>query len=413
MVTAVIVVVGALVVGSVAEIHAQSAPERQMTDQGWGELASRVILDSNQTGAQLSSLMAQAPTIPNDPWSASGWAPAPGSNSARARIQQGLDTSVASADQQATAASQLAPPGPSGDLTARLAAVLTSRATTVTALRATIDRLLGMTPLPVAGAPVTSTDSSSTTPADGVALISVTQAAAETSAEGAAFATTDREYARLAAELRQGTGTGGGPIRLPRSVWAPPGRPLSSASLGALPAQLAPPDGSAALVPFHQVILSAVGLVPAAVPSTTPGDQAGSGIVGVSCAAASAAPVAVGTAPTGATATAVLPPTPNVSAEVTVTNCGTVTETDVPVIEKLALADAPGTAPPAAGDQGGTSTTHVTLLAGGSQALSLGSLAVAAGDTYTLTVSLVLSAPPAGPANLADTVQTFGLSVPG
>ena len=100
----VVAVVLALVIASVAEINAQSASERQVTDRGWGELASRVALASTQTGAQLAALVRDAPAIPNEPWSSTNGAsdrfvPSPGSNSARMQIQQGLDASVAAADQ--------------------------------------------------------------------------------------------------------------------------------------------------------------------------------------------------------------------------------------------------------------------------------------------------------------------------
>ena len=40
-----------LVVGSVAEIHAQSSGYRSSTDSGYGALASVVVESSNQTGA--------------------------------------------------------------------------------------------------------------------------------------------------------------------------------------------------------------------------------------------------------------------------------------------------------------------------------------------------------------------------
>ncbi len=403
----VVALVAGLAIGSLAEIHAQSASERQVTDQGWGELASRVALASDQTGAQLATIVRDAPAIPNAPWSSTNGAsdrfvPSPGSNSARMQIQQALDAAVAAADQQAVQAAHLAPPGPAGGADTRFAAVMAARYATADSVRTTIDNLLGMAPLPVAGAPVTAPGSATALPADGVARITLTQATTQAVAEGAAFQRADHEYAVLAAQLRTGRLTGTSPIRLPRSVWAAPGTPLTSADLGATPALLAPPNGSAALVPYHRMVITAVGLVPAAVPATTPGNQAGSGIVGTPCSTPTSA--VPGASPT------VLPPTSTVSAKVTVTNCGTVTEMNLPVTETLTLHDPPGTRPPAAGASGGTLRTDVTIAAGGSRALGLGTLAVAGGHEYTLTIALVV---PPGQADRTGTTQQFRLRVSG
>jgi hypothetical protein len=395
---AVVVVVLALAVASVVEIHAQSEGYRHQADQGYGALASRVVDLSNVTGSELAALLKQAPTIPNTPWASVA------GGGARVRIQQGLDSAVGSAVLEWHQAEQIAPPGPAGDVEARLAAVLATRATTVSAVRATVDDLLGMAPLPVAGAP-SSGSGSSTVAADGVGRISVAVATSQASAEGAAFERSARAYAVLAAQLRSGRLTGSGPIRLPASAWAPPGSPLSSSGLGGTPTLLTSVSAPA-LVAFHQLVITAVGLTPPAVPSSVPNDLPASGIVGVGCgsAASSATP--------GTTAT-VLPPTPTVAAEITVTNCGTVTEKAIPVTERLALSDPSGTAPPPAGDSGGTYRTQVTVASGRSAALTLGSLRVAGGHNYTLTISLVVAPPPAGQANLAGTSQEFLLKITG
>jgi hypothetical protein len=407
---AVVLLLVGLVIGSFAEIHAQSAGYRQMTDQAYGEMASRVIDASNQTGSQLATLIEDAPTIPNAPWpttngqgaSLPSQSASVAGHSARALIQQGLDAAVAAADQESVQGAQLAPPGPAGDVAARLAAVLADRATAVTDLRTTIDRQLGMAPLGVAGAPAPS--GQSTAAADGVASITPAQAGQQAAAEGGAFERSDRSYARLAAQLRGGKLTGAGPIGLPASEWARPGSPLASAQLAGTPALL---DGSVALVPYHQLIISAVGLVPPAVPSATPDDLPGSGIVGTWCSQSPTPPTSAtpGTTPT------VLPPTTTVAALITVTNCGTVTEVGTPVTETLKLSDPPGTAAPPAGATGGTFQTALTVTAGSSQALTLGNLTVADGHSYTLTVDLQVPGGPAGQHNLAATTQEFWLQI--
>src|ERR1035441_10078852 len=77
----IILVLGVLIVGSVVEIDAQSAPYRRMTDQGYAQLASPVIEASNQTGARLGAGINAAPTIPNQRLP----------NTARGETRQGID----------------------------------------------------------------------------------------------------------------------------------------------------------------------------------------------------------------------------------------------------------------------------------------------------------------------------------
>jgi hypothetical protein len=407
----VVAVVVALAIGSVAEIHAQSAGYRQLTDAGYGVLATQVIDASNQTGTQLATLVKNAPTIPNAPYptvngrgvSVASQTASVAGHSARAVIQQGLDAAVTSAQQEAVQAAQLSPPAPAGNLGARLSAILSDRATAVTNLRATVDRLLGMAPLSVAGAP-TSATSPPGTASDGVGSITAAEASREAAAEGAVFQQSDRTYAVLAAQLRRGQLTGTGPIHLPTSVWARSGSSLTAAHLGGMPVQLAPPSGSAALVPFHRLIVTAAGLVPPAVPSAVGGDLPGSGIVATSCVATTQAAVP------GTTAT-VLPPTPTVAVQVTVTNCGTVTEVKTPVTATLALADSPGIAAPPAGDTGGTAHATVTVISGGSQALTLGGLHVAGGHNYTLTIAVHVRTGAGGQANRTNATQKFLLQI--
>ena len=73
-----------MIVGSVAEIHAQSDDFRTSTDTGYGQLATLVAEASNQTGAQLAQLMQSAPQLPVSQVP----------QTARAELQQGLDRAV-------------------------------------------------------------------------------------------------------------------------------------------------------------------------------------------------------------------------------------------------------------------------------------------------------------------------------
>lgn len=378
-------VLGVLVIGSVVEIHAQSAPYRRMTDQGYARLAARVIDASNQSGARLAAVISTAPTIPNQPLP----------NTARGEVQQGLDVAVSTTSEEARQAQQLTPPLPSDDVASQFTGILDERAAAVASVAATIDQLLGMAPLPIAGAPTTTTTSS----ARSSAVISVSQASQQLAAAGARIQQADRAYAAWAKRLRQGKVPDAGSIRMPTSVWAPPGGSLGSTQLGNSAALL---NTAVALVPFHQMVITAVGLAPPAVPSPTPNNPAGSGTIATSCSAPTS--TVAGPTPT------VLPPTGSVTPLVTVTNCGTVAEDGVTVTETLALADAPGASLPPAGASGSSARTTVTAVSGQSQALSFPALQVANGHLYTLT--LTLSAP-SGQQDSAGTFQQFLLQIVG
>ncbi len=366
-----------LLVGSVAEIHAQSSGYRRSAATGFDALASRIAAASSRTGAELATAMAAAPATPNQlvPYFAT----------ARAELEQSLDTAVEASASQASQASSVGTSFPTGAVGAGFVHVMADRATGVAELRTTVDELLGMSPLPIAGAPATTT-----TTATGP-LLSIDQAARQLEAVGLLFQQSDDEYRSVAALGRQQPT----PIGLPRSVWVPrpyTSSPLSAVALADAAGALA---GSASLVPFHELIISSVGLTPPAVAT------GGIGIVADSC----AQPV---TAVPTATPT-VLPPTASVSAEVTVTNCGTVPETDVVVTALLAVADPPGTAPPPAGATGGrTRATATSVRPGGSTAVTLPPLTVASGHLYGYSIAVVT---PPSQASPAGSTQTFFLQI--
>ncbi len=367
-----IAVAAVVVIGSISKISSESSAYRTSTDSGYGELASRVVDDSNGTGGQLASLMARAPGLPNQE--------APYVAAARTQVQQGLDQAVLASGQEADAAADLVPPDPLGNVSGQLVQVMDDRATAVSDLRTAVDQRLGMAPLPVAGA-----TAGSSTPGT-VPLVSIDQAARSMTAAGALFQRADAEYASLLASIRHQRLA----IRLPTSVWVPTAdahSPLSPVSLGSAATTL---SASAALAPFHQLLISALGLTPPAVAT------GGTGIIGESCAAPFAVSPAPGSAPT------IVPPTNQLAVEVTITNCGTVTETGVAVTETLTLADAPGTAPPPAGTRGGKQLSKVSVRSGASAGVALSPIAVASGHTYLLTVSVAI---PPGQANPTGSSQ--------
>ena len=370
-----------VVLGSLIEIHAQSSGYRTATDTGYGALASRVVEASNQTGAELAGLMDKAPQLPNQLLDGTAVP-----QTARAEIQQGLDRAMRSTAQQAYQADHSVPPTPTGDVSPRFTQVMADRASAVSGLRETIDQLLGMSPLPIAGAPSTSVPPSS------APLISIGQAASAMAAEGLLLQQADDSYQALLADIRLHRV----PVHLPRSVWVP--APVETAALGStrLGASASELSASAALAPFHRLVITAVGLTP---PAVAAGDV---GIVGDSCGDPHS--LVPGPTPT------VLPPTTSVAAAVTVTNCGTVTESGVSVTATLVPADPPGTAPPSAGSTGGRSRATVTVRSGGSVALSMSPLAVAAGHRFSLTIAV---ATPPGQADTTGSTQEFLLQISG
>ncbi len=364
-----------LVVGSVAEIHAQSSGYRTASDSGFGALASRVVDDSNRTGAQLAAVMDSAPGLTNQALP----------RTARAVLQQGLDAAVSATAQQAGEAAAIVPPYPADHVSNRLTAVMEARATGASDLRASIDGLLGMTPLPVAGAPTTAVAPSS------APLTSPAEAATAMGNAGLVFQQADVDYRDLVRQIRFQRF----PIRLPRSVWVP--EPITTAALGSprLAAAAGVLSSSTYLAPFHRLAITAVGLSPPAVSSGGPG------LLGADCTRVQS--TVPGPAPT------VLPPTSTVTSAVTVTNCGTVPESAVVVSQTLALADPAGTPPPPSTARGSVSRATISnLRSGTSQALTLPALAVASGHTYTLTVAVAV---PASQVTRAGSTQTFLLKI--
>jgi len=370
------VLTAVLIVGSLVAIHTQSQDYRSATTTGYGALAARTATDSTQTGSQLAALMNEASGLTNAKFP----------QTARGILQQGLDSAVQETSDQAAQAVEIASPPPSADLATRFSAVMADRAAATARLRSTIDQLLGMTPLPVAAGP------STTVPASPATLISVGQATAALTAVGALLEQADDDYRQLAATARALRP----PVRLPSSVWVHDPvatAPLGSARLGAAAAAL---STSAALVPFHHLVITAVGLTPPAVPG------GGVGVVGTTCVAPQS--TVPGASPT------TLPPTKSVAVSVTVTNCGTVPETGVSVTVDIAPADPPGAPALPPGAAGGTSRARVSLASGSSSAPGLSALPVAPGHRYALTVSVSL---PAGQVDPTGTTHRFLLQVTG
>lgn len=368
-----------VVIGSLAEINAQSAGYRRSIDAGYVQLASVVADSSNRTGAQLASVVGSAAQLANGPVP----------ETARAQIQQGLDAAVQATSQQAAQAASLAPPVPTGTISQRFTEVMEERASATSALRSLIDRQLGMTPLPVAGAPSTpSTTESSPGPP-----ISLSAASGAMGQVGQRYVAADATFRSVVASLRRQ----GIPDQLPASVWVPSpssDAPLSPVRLDALATSLSGPSMSVPLVAFHQLIISTVGLSPAAVTTGA------SGVIADGC----RAPASTDPSPSPT----VLPPTSSVTASVAVTNCGTVTEIGVKVTQTVTLADPPGTPLPPADDRGTRAEATVTVRSGSSVAPGFPAVSVDAGHLYNLVVAIDIST---GQEDSAGSSQSFLLQI--
>ncbi|HEX4217365.1 MAG TPA: hypothetical protein VHZ02_03295, partial [Acidimicrobiales bacterium] len=374
----IVVIIGVVVIGSLAEINAQSSPFRTMVNRSFGALASPVVNSSTQTGRELASTIKGAA----------------GPSSSRASLQQMLDQVVTEATTQSDNAADLVPPAAVGSLDQQLVAVFAERATAATAMRTTIDGLLGMVPLPVAGAPV-----SLSAPPQQAPPLTTAQAVAALSSVGTTISKADADYAAVRRALARAPG----PVRLPRSSWVTGSSataPLGPTQLAAAPPALA---ASSALAQVNQLLISAMGLSPPAVGSV--------GTVGDNCPNPISRPAA-------APAT-VLPPIRRLSAQVTVTNCGNVNEKGIVVSMSVQLA--PGSPPPASTTSSTSRSTTtsppttasaspssarrtIALTPGRSTSLTLGPLAVAHGGQYVVTVSVTT---PSGQTSPAGTTQAF------
>lgn len=231
-----------LIVGSLVALHTQSAGYRSATTSGYAILATRIADASTVTGHRLAGLMQGAPGLTNARFP----------HTARGILQQGLDSAVQETSGQAADSAHIASPPPSGDLATPFSTVMQQRATATAELRSTVDQLLGMAPLPVAGAPSTGVPTSPNT------LISVGQATAELTRVGGLLEQADDGYRQLVAAARSLHPA----VHLPPSVWVQDpvtGSPLGATGLGGSAATL---STSAALVPFHHLVITAIGLTP-------------------------------------------------------------------------------------------------------------------------------------------------------
>ena len=228
---------------------------------------------------------------------------------------------------------------------AGLPQVLSDRARAVDQVRSALTGLLGLGP-------------------GGRVVLTSDQAAARISGAGDLLATADRTYA----SVRRRFAVAPGNARLPRSRWVTGRRSWTSAPVDATVQAV---SASRTLAPVHRVVLQpgTVHITPAAVPPVRPGGPS------------------------------VVLPTRGLGVSAVVANRGNVGETAVEVS---------ATADPSGPGRASTTDTRVSVRAGRSVAVSLPTLAVAPGVTYTLTVGVT---PPPGQVDRSQTVETFSLRI--
>ncbi len=326
-----LLVVGAIVlfllVGGLASVGGASGPYRSTIDQSFAAQVRVLIDQSNQVGAQLRTVVSQAP----------------GYN--RTELSQALDSIVAGAD----AVERSTPDVSAIDarITDDFVAAMVDRATAASLFRRAVDGLLRLTPTPdsqssVQGSPYPPP------------VVTVAQADHELSTAGSLLVGADtsyREAQRLFARAPGGS-------RLNNSVWVPSSVVWSASNVGTLVDQLSSAPNLQMRV---EVDLVAVALDPPVLPPP-PASSAGQ---------PQAPPIPQGSSE--------VPPTCTLSVTAVVRNQGSV------VVKRVAVQ---ASAQEVRGGAPFVVKKLVTLAPARSAALALPAIPVAPGSTYNLTVNL-------------------------
>jgi hypothetical protein len=328
-----VLVVAAVLIGGLTQIGPQSKAFDTSVNRSFVSQAALLAQESNVTAASLRRLMASMP------------------QQDRPTLEVALSDIAAQATGQATRAAALVT---QGGLQAQLAAVFADREKAAQEVHSAVDGLLGLHPLAVAGAP-DGAGSGAGVPT----LLSATQATDRIAAAGRLLAASDRSYQ----QVRHAFVRLAGHPRLPASKWI---TAADSWQIGSVATQVDLVAASTTLVATHQLVLSAVGITPPALPSPT-----GVATPGVS----------------------VLSPTTKVTVSVVLTNAGSVDEPHASVTFTLA---------PAPGSTGAVATTTRTTLVASNRSVTLSpvSFRVKPGSSYQLTVAIGV---PAGQTDVANT----------
>jgi len=323
VVLACVLVVAAVLIGGVARIGSQSGPYNASMNRSFGAQGAVLADQSNATGASLRSLLAALP------------------GQDRQTLLVELDDVSAQAGEQAARAAAL---GTGGSVQGQFAAVFADRARSADEVRSALDGLLGLRPLPVAGAP-----GPTATVAAMPTLLSSTQATDRLASAGRLLGQADRTYGAV----RRTLATMPGHARLPVSRWI---TTPSTWQIGAVATQVDLVAASTTLEATPALGLSVVQVTPPAVPSPT-----GVATPGIS----------------------VLSPTKTVVLNVVLTNNGSVDEPHASVTFTLTRQPTGATM---------TARRAASVLATRSVSLAPVTFAVKPGNSYQLTVAVVVPA---------------------
>jgi hypothetical protein len=334
-------VVVAILVGGLTMVSRQSGPFDTSLNRSFASAGGVVADQSNVTGSDLRQLMKGLPTA------------------GRLQLQSGLDAIVQRSAQQSTQAASVTD-ATGGGTRAQFASVFSDRAAAALQVREALDGLLGLHPLPVAGAPQV-TGASTRAPT----LLSTSEATSRMTAAGALLERADATYR----SVRRALARSAGHARLPASAWV-----TNEAvwQFDAVATQVEDASTSATLATTHKVQIRTVRISPPALPSPT----------GV-------------TSPSSST----LSPTHQLGVSVVISNLGSVDETRVTVQFTLTSLSASLTS---------TVTRSSAVPTGRSVALNPVVFAVKPGQGYQLTVAVVL---PAGQSDLTNTSVTQALLI--
>jgi hypothetical protein len=320
------ILVTVLVIGGLTQVSRNSGPYTAQMNRSFGSQVTAVAVASNVTASSVRHLMGTLST------------------QNRQGLQAELDSAVQQTAQQATQVGTFATPAPPGQIAQHFSTVFSDRAQAMVQLRAALDGLLGLHPLPVAGA-ATGGAAVVSTPT----LLSSTEATNRIAAAGSLLAQSDRNYATVRRALTRSAGH----ARLPASAWI---TDRQTWQVGAVATQVDQVSTSPTLAATTQLALTSVRLTPPALPS-----------------------------PTGAVTPgqSTLSPTTGVSVSVVLSNPGTVDQPRATVHITLT-------------DQGGGSTvalTRTTAIASSrSVTLAPAPFGVKPGRSYQLSVAIVLPA---------------------
>jgi hypothetical protein len=333
-----------LVIGGVTQIARNSGRYTAQMNRSFATEVSTLADASNITASSVRHLIATL------------------SSQDRQELQAEMDSAARQTAQQDGLATTFALPAPPGEIGQHFATVFADRARAMSQFRGAIDGLLGMHPLPVAGAPGGGTVASAPN------LISSTEATNRIAAAGALLTRSDRNYAAL----REALARAAGHAQLPPSVWITDDQLWQ---IGAVATQVDQVETSPSLAATHQLALTSVRISPSALPSPT-----GANTPGVST----------------------LTPTSNLTVSVVLSDLGTVDEPRATL--HIALTDQTG-------GRTITSTRVTAVAAGRSITLAPALFVVKPGQSYQLNVSVVL--PSAQTVTAGTTVSQLLQIAPG